>query len=211
MFALISVFLVLSVTTGGLLVSDRSLPGSPLYPVKRLKEKLELQLAASPQTKAVVYLEHAHKRIDEYVSLVTSVWVEIEAAAKYGTDAESEYQKLQARLELLSSAKALAEAEVYEALFELEAAREELEAQGEIAAEAELRQGMADLKTRAKQAALDIDTGLPLEDEPLVVPDEPMSDLPSTPSRESVVPDWEGDFYTQPTDTSSRIYGGREL
>lgn len=47
-----------------------SLPGSPLYTVKRGVESVELLLAASPSTKANVYLDQAERRLDESQTLL---------------------------------------------------------------------------------------------------------------------------------------------
>jgi len=69
---------VLSVSLVGtaVLASGSALPGSPLYPVKRLKENVVLGLTVSPQAHAEVRADQARERLSELTQVEPAVVVE---------------------------------------------------------------------------------------------------------------------------------------
>ncbi len=73
--ALVLVVMVLA-GTGLVTVSASSLPGDPLYGIKRTSENVQLQLAFSPSQKAALQDEFSVRRIDEAESLLASKRVE---------------------------------------------------------------------------------------------------------------------------------------
>ena len=62
--AAVIVIVAISWTTTSL--SARSLPGEPLYPVKRLTERIEHSVAFNPHRKAVLHLRFADRRTREF-------------------------------------------------------------------------------------------------------------------------------------------------
>ena len=66
---IVSIGVGLSLVGGTTFASNGTLPGDPLYPIKRVKEKIELALAATDQAKADLEITFAQKRLDELQSL----------------------------------------------------------------------------------------------------------------------------------------------
>ena len=60
--ALVIVSLVSAGTVG---VAADSLPGSPLYPIKRTAERVQLALTTTPASKARLHMSYAERRLDE--------------------------------------------------------------------------------------------------------------------------------------------------
>lgn len=67
----LAVVLIFAGLGGVVYASSSALPGTFLYQVKMAKEKVELQLAATPQQKALVLAKHAEIRLDELQKLQT--------------------------------------------------------------------------------------------------------------------------------------------
>lgn len=63
---LVFVFLI----AGMIPASAGSLPGEPLYEIKRFVERIELAFAATPDAAASLRLEHAERRLDEALTLL---------------------------------------------------------------------------------------------------------------------------------------------
>ncbi|MDD5749195.1 MAG: DUF5667 domain-containing protein [Patescibacteria group bacterium] len=61
----VAVFLVLSLGFGLRLGAQASVPGQPLWPVKRSMEKVELSLARSSSQEAEIYFKHVNERLSE--------------------------------------------------------------------------------------------------------------------------------------------------
>ncbi|GEM_PF-1493082 len=71
---LIKVILVLGIgfgSAGGTVAfAERSLPGSPLYPIKLATEEVAVRVVPDPSARALLYLAQAQARIQEMVSLI---------------------------------------------------------------------------------------------------------------------------------------------
>ncbi len=62
--------------TGLIGASASSLPGDPLYGIKRTTENVQLQLAVDPSQKVALQDQFSHRRVDEAVSLLVSQRIE---------------------------------------------------------------------------------------------------------------------------------------
>jgi hypothetical protein len=65
--AVAALLLVVAVGLTGSLLSARSLPGEPLYPVKRLTERLLYSVTVNAQGRAELHLRFADRRTQEFV------------------------------------------------------------------------------------------------------------------------------------------------
>lgn len=63
-------FLIIMLGSGTALAAQASVPGQPLWPVKRSIEKAELTLAVNPITETKVHIKHINKRLVEIDKLV---------------------------------------------------------------------------------------------------------------------------------------------
>jgi hypothetical protein len=71
-FRCIVAVVVLSLSSSGTVYASRdSLPGDTLYPVKRTVETARLALTFTPDSKASVYLERVHERVEETVKVTS--------------------------------------------------------------------------------------------------------------------------------------------
>jgi hypothetical protein len=92
------------------LLSAKSLPGEPLYGVKRLGEKIQYFFAVAPQGKAELHIVFADKRTDEFVhtfkpgepldeALLTDMLTEVQHAIEYAELLqEDKSQELRSRI-----------------------------------------------------------------------------------------------------------------
>lgn len=69
----VSVIVGLSLVGGTTFASNGSVPGDPLYGVKRIKEQLQLSVAFSDETKAELEAKFAENRLNELHSLLSKV------------------------------------------------------------------------------------------------------------------------------------------
>lgn len=63
------VLVALALSMGSITVAAESLPGSPLYPVKRAAEQVQLRITFDPQQRAALRLTFAERRANEMVAL----------------------------------------------------------------------------------------------------------------------------------------------
>jgi uncharacterized membrane protein YgcG len=71
-FALVVLLLMTVGLGGGVAAAQSSLPGSPLYPLKRASERARLVLATSPEQRGALHLDFADARSVEITALVVS-------------------------------------------------------------------------------------------------------------------------------------------
>jgi hypothetical protein len=69
-WAVAASFILVLLIAGTVPASAGSLPGEPLYGVKRFVERVELALSATPDEAARLQLEHAERRVHEALSLL---------------------------------------------------------------------------------------------------------------------------------------------
>jgi hypothetical protein len=62
--------IVLSLTLGTAVAALESIPGQPIYPVKKIVESVQLKLAADEQEKANLQIKFANTRVDELESIL---------------------------------------------------------------------------------------------------------------------------------------------
>lgn len=98
----LAVLLALVVTTTGTaLAAESSLPGQPLYPVKRAGEAVRLAWTWQPQGRAALHVEFAERRLAE----VTAVCPGGECPAGLLDDLDVQTQKAQEEVERLPAGK----------------------------------------------------------------------------------------------------------
>lgn len=84
---------------GTVLASNSALPGQPLYPVKRLKEKVELRLTISEKSHAEVMAKHAQERLVELDQIAPPLPNQYDAQNLVEAEEVHNEQEDQARLE----------------------------------------------------------------------------------------------------------------
>lgn len=144
-YAVLSVFVILLLTSGTVLASQGSLPGDALYPVKRLTEKVELQLAPTKKVKAEVQAKHATERVNELTELQVKVDAEVKTEQKSDTEKHHEEAKVEAVTELETALNTLNEVQ------------NKLESKGNIQAATSLQTVMEKLTTKANEAQFDVE------------------------------------------------------
>lgn len=140
--------LALTLSAGTVFASEAALPGTPLYSIKKLKEQVELNLAASGEAKAQITVKHAEKRLDELVEVrnqllaVPEMEISVEDKARQ-TKAE-ERAKYEVKTELKGALEALSQVQ------------SNLSAAGNVSAAANVAQAISGLEDRANQARVKI-------------------------------------------------------
>jgi Domain of unknown function (DUF5667) len=103
---LVVLFLAFYGGTVGVAAAQSSLPGSPLYPVKRAGEALQLSLSSSPARRAELYLNFAHTRLAETLALLDNQQPTDERVLE---DLARDYDLAWANIRLLPAAQAQAQ------------------------------------------------------------------------------------------------------
>lgn len=180
----ISFLLGVSLVGGTAFASNTSKPGDFLYPVKRVKEKVELSVAASEEARADLEIKFAQNRLEELhelatkedsgvtyqtdqssadlvspstapVSLITST--SIESASGTPKQPENSRQKNSKRKQLEIRAEADAQAQVNNALGGLGRLYNRLKAKGDAKAAAGVQASIFKLKNRARAEHLNVE------------------------------------------------------
>lgn len=68
----VAALLIIILTGGTVFAANSSLPGSVLYPIKKLSENIQSSVAMSPKSRAIVDASHAISRLSEVEQIVTS-------------------------------------------------------------------------------------------------------------------------------------------
>jgi hypothetical protein len=108
---------------GTVLASNSALPGQPLYPVKRLKEKVELGLTISEKGHAEVMAKHAQERLVELDQIAPPLPNQYDAQNLVVTEEVHNEQEDRARLE--------ASNEIQGAINKLSEVKNKLESKGD--------------------------------------------------------------------------------
>jgi hypothetical protein len=138
----------------GVAAAQYSLPGSPLYPVKRAGEDLRLSLAFKPDQRAALHMDFAQTRLAETLALLDS---QRPADERVLDDLAREYELAWANIELLPAGNAQAQRARYitESQAEVAALAEALERAPQTdrqSIDAALRSGRASLSRASKTA-----------------------------------------------------------
>lgn len=135
----------LSASAGTVYAASSSLPGDKLYPVKQIKEEVEIKVAVTPQAKAEVQAKHAKERIREVVVIKEKV-----EQAKTTKPAEALVQKATSVTENVKYNTA-SPADPVRGGTDITERRKKAQRQAEIKATAEINGALKDLReTREK-------------------------------------------------------------
>lgn len=156
----ISVLVGLSLFGGTAFASNSAKPGDLLYPVKRVKEKVQLSVAVSEQSKASLQAKFAEERLEELSELKiqsaaqatvasTSPVVTTTLAGKKEKNNDAEHVEADARVS--------AQADVNNALEALQKVKSKLEAKGNARAAAVIGDNIARLRINAEKQNLKIE------------------------------------------------------
>jgi Domain of unknown function (DUF5667) len=138
--AMIALVLAIGGGTAGVSAAQSSLPGSPLYPIKRAGEELRLNLTPDPAGRAVLHMDFARARLAETLALLDS---QRPADERVLNDLANEYDLAWANIQLLPAGEAQVQRERFIA-----------EGQAEVAALAEATEHAPLANRPAFEAAL---------------------------------------------------------
>ncbi|OHA54958.1 MAG: hypothetical protein A2388_02180 [Candidatus Veblenbacteria bacterium RIFOXYB1_FULL_43_13] len=153
MYIVLSLILTLSLATGGVVAANGSVPGEKLYGVKKLKEKIELQLALSPEARAEAYAKHSQARLAEYAELRSRLNTAMSTDNEQ-TNSEKETVLTQLTLE----SKQEADLSVSTSLAAMAEIAAELRQDGETETAAEVEQAMMVLNQTSFQTSASAET-----------------------------------------------------
>ncbi len=148
-----------SVVGGTVFASGGALPGSPLYPVKRLKEKVELGLTVTAKGRAEVRAEQAQERLSELEQVQAAVVTEDAAVPQSPAVVVPPVPAEQAkapRNPRAEEARSEAQVEVESALDNLAQVRASLKARGKVSEAGELGRTIKHLTAEALKHKLEV-------------------------------------------------------
>ncbi len=151
--------LSVSLVGGTVLASSSALPGSTLYPVKRLKERVELSLTVSAKVRAEVHADQARERLHELEQVQAVVVAEANTPAPaastvalpvpaLGEQRQPDPREAEARVE--------ASSQVESALINLAQVRADLKAKGNLWAAGELGRNLKRLQAEAHNHRVEV-------------------------------------------------------
>lgn len=138
----------LSLVGGTALAAGNSKPGDILYPIKRIKEKVQLTAAVSPEAKANLRANFAQERLKELQELTAEDLTTVNATSSVSSGHTQTDTQL--RETVRSRAREDAGKEVKNALDELTKVRANLEAKGDLEAAAAVNGNILRLKRNAR-------------------------------------------------------------
>ncbi len=157
---IVSIALGLSLVGGTTFDADGTVPGDSLYPIKRIKEKVELSIAVSEEAKAGLRAKFAKKRLEEVHTLSMQFVLNATSTISTTTNATSNASSISAsekHHQLQIQAKHNAGVEVRNALTVLRAARAKLEAKGNTQAAASISNNILNLQSQASDEQVDLE------------------------------------------------------
>lgn len=150
-----AVLIGLSISAGTVFAASGSaLPGDALYPVKQIKEQVELGLAATPKAKAQVKAKHAKERIKELDKISQKIKISAPAGPA-GSVADISAGAKPARAKAADQQiRTETEEAVSGAIETLKSTKRQLELSGQKQDAADLDDNLADLQSIAEQKHL---------------------------------------------------------
>ncbi len=144
----ISVLVGLSLFGGTAFASNSAKPGDLLYPIKRVKEKVQLSVMVSEQSKAQLQAKFAEERLEELAELKVKTATQVSTASTSTPGKKSKRDDKDKKIEL--EAKVHAQTDVNNAIDVLKQVQAKLEAKGNVQAAAALGENIIRLQSGAQ-------------------------------------------------------------